>query len=150
MAKDKITTQYGALPFAWRDGELQVLLITTRDTGRWLVPKGWPEKGMAPHQLAAHEAFEEAGITGKVSKHPVGSFEYLKRLEGRSAKRCRVMVFSLEVAEELADWPERDERRRQWMSPAEAAERIGEPELAGLILSFAEPLQSHRSRRRPA
>lgn len=147
MAKDRIFTQYGALPFLWRDGELRVLLITTRDTGRWLIPKGWPEKGMEPHQLAAHEAFEEAGITGKVSRQPVGSFQYLKRFEGKSAKRCRVMVFSLHVAEEFADWPERTQRRREWVLPAEAAERIDELQLASLILSFAEPQPSARRRR---
>ena len=147
MAKDKISTQYGALPFRLKDGELRVLLITSRDTGRWLIPKGWPEKGMEPHQLAAHEAFEEAGITGKVSRQPVGSFEYLKRFDGKAAKRCRVMVFALEVAEELAEWPERGQRRRQWVPAAEAAERIDEPQLASLILSFAEPQPSARRRR---
>ena len=150
MAKDKITTQYGALPFAWRGGELRVLLITSRDTGRWLIPKGWPEKGMAPHELAAHEAFEEAGITGKVSNQPIGSFEYLKRLDGKSAKRCRVMVFPLEVVEELGDWPERAQRRREWLSPAEAAQRIDEPQLASLIHGFGEPQQSSRTGRRRA
>jgi 8-oxo-dGTP pyrophosphatase MutT (NUDIX family) len=147
MAKDKISTQYGALPFTWKDGELRVLLITTRDTGRWLIPKGWPEKGMAPHALAAHEAFEEAGITGKISKEPLGGFEYLKRLDGKSAKRCRVMVFALEVSMELDHWPEQAERRRQWVSPAEAAERVEEPQLASLILSFAQPQPSVRRRR---
>ena len=150
MARDKITTQYGALPFVLRGGELLVLLITSRDTGRWLIPKGWPEKGMAPHELAAHEAFEEAGVTGKVARQPVGSFEYLKRFEGKSAKRCRVMVFPLEVAEELEDWPERAERRREWLRPAEAAQRIEEPQLASLILSFAEPQPSARPGRRRA
>jgi len=147
MAKDKIFTQYGALPFVWRDGELRVLLITTRETGRWLIPKGWPEKGMAPHELAAHEAFEEAGITGKVAKQPVGSFEYLKRLDGKAAKRCRIVVFALEVALELDDWPEMAERRREWLRPAEAAERIEDPQLASLIRAFAEPQQQAARRR---
>ena len=147
MAKDKVFTQYGALPFVWRDGVLRVLLITTRETGRWLIPKGWPEKGMAPHELAAHEAFEEAGITGKVAKQPVGSFEYLKRLDGKAAKRCRIMVFPLEVSLELDRWPEMGERRREWLRPAEAAERIEDPQLASLILAFAEPQQAGRRRR---
>jgi len=123
------------------------LLITSRDTGRWLIPKGWPEKGMQPHELAAHEASEEAGVTGKVSRQPVGSFEYLKRFDSKVAKRCRVMVFALEVAQELADWPESAERRREWVLPAEAAERIDEPQLASLVLSFAEPQPSARRRR---
>ena len=147
MAKDKIYTQYGALPFAWRDGELRVLLITTRETGRWLIPKGWPEKDMAPHELAAHEALEEAGITGRISKQPIGSFDYLKRFEGKAAKRCRIVVFGLEVSSELEHWPEKAERQREWLRPAEAAERIEHPQLADLILAFAQPQPSIRRRR---
>ena len=150
MARDKTATQYAALPFAMREGELRVLLITTRDTGRWLIPKGWPEEDMAPHELAAHEAFEEAGVTGKVSKHPLGGFEYLKRLGAKGTKRCRVIVFSLEVTEELADWPERFERRREWLRPADAARRIEEAQLASLILDFAQPQRSALPGRRPA
>jgi 8-oxo-dGTP pyrophosphatase MutT (NUDIX family) len=150
MAKEKVSTQHAALPFVLRDGELWVLLITSRDTGRWLIPKGWPEKGLAPHEVAAHEAFEEAGLVGKVGKSPVGSFEYMKRLDAKTARRCRVMVFPLEVEQELADWPEKHERSREWVLPAEAADRIGEPELASLIRGFAAPLRSLRAAARRA
>ena len=146
MAKDKIYTQYGALPFTRQNGVLRVMLITTRETRSWLIPKGWPEKGMAPHELAAHEAFEEAGITGSVSTQPMGSFDYLKRIEGKPPKRCRIVVFGLEVATELDHWPEKSERRREWLLPAEAAERIEHPQLASLILAFAEPQKSTRRR----
>jgi 8-oxo-dGTP pyrophosphatase MutT (NUDIX family) len=146
MARDRGTVQHGALPFAVREGELRILLITSRDTGRWLIPKGWPEKGMTPYELAAHEAFEEAGLVGTVAKHPIGSFEYLKRLGSKLSKRCRVMVFPLEVEQELKDWPESHERRREWVAPDEAARRIDEPELAALILDFAKP-SSARSRK---
>jgi 8-oxo-dGTP pyrophosphatase MutT (NUDIX family) len=149
MPREKVSTQHGALPFALRGGELFVLLITTRESGRWLIPKGWPEKGLAPHEVAAHEAFEEAGMVGIVGQHPVGSFEYLKRMDAKTTKRCRVMVFPLQVEQELDEWPEKHERTREWVRPAVAAERINEPELAALILAFAKPpiAAAGRSRR---
>jgi 8-oxo-dGTP pyrophosphatase MutT (NUDIX family) len=90
--------QYAALPYRQSGGPLmEVLLITSRDTGRWIIPKGWPLKGKAPHKAAAREAREEAGLVGKIHRRPIGSFSYEKRLKGGKIVVCEVQVFGLKV-----------------------------------------------------
>lgn len=90
--------QYAALPYrANGNFELEVMLVTSRVTHRWIIPKGWPEGGMPPHRVAAKEAFEEAGVLGKVSKRPIGSFPYDKVLKDGATASCRVQVFALRV-----------------------------------------------------
>lgn len=128
--------QFGALPFRLREGELQVLLITSRETQRWIIPKGWPEKRMAPHEVAAMEALQEAGVRGRVEQDPVASFGYDKRLPSGRLVPCRVIMFLLRVEEELDEWRERRERERLWLTPAAAAERVQEQELAIFLRSF--------------
>lgn len=130
-------TQYAALP--WRrtgDGEVEILLITSRETRRWVIPKGWPIRGKKPGPSAAREAFEEAGVEGEVSAKPVGVFHYDKRLRSGRLQHIRAPVYALQVARELDAWPEKAERDREWVSPDEAAERVGEPELKALIRGF--------------
>ena len=131
--KSKPWTQFAALPFRMRDGQPEVLLITSRETGRWIIPKGWPAKNLAPPAVAAREAYEEAGLVGKVGKRSVGTFRYEKRLPSESVVACKVRVFLLEVREELDQWPEQDHRERCWLSPADAAQRVGEAELSLLL-----------------
>ena len=125
--------QYGTL--AWRlNGEgKEVLLITSRDTGRWVIPKGWPMKSRTPWEAAASEAFEEAGIKGQVDHHALGSYRYIKRLSRWRERLVEVQVFCLEVERELDDWPERTQRERAWFAPDAAAGRVAEPDLAELI-----------------
>lgn len=130
--------QVAALPVRPGQGGLEVLLITTRETRRWVIPKGWPMKGRKDHQAAAQEALEEAGVAGKIRKRPIGAFTYQKRLIDR-VEPCRVMVYLLEVEKQLASWRERDQRKRKWFSQQEAAERISEPGLATMILSLDTP-----------
>jgi 8-oxo-dGTP pyrophosphatase MutT (NUDIX family) len=114
-------------------GDMEVLLIRSRETRRWIIPKGWPMKGRKDHQAAAKEAFEEAGVIGKVGKHPVGGYTYQKRLNDR-VQPCRVMVYRLDVEHELGTWPEKDKRERQWFPAVAAADCISEPRLASMIL----------------
>jgi 8-oxo-dGTP pyrophosphatase MutT (NUDIX family) len=128
--------QYAALPYVVVGDRVLVLLVTSRDTGRWVVPKGWPKRKRTPAELAALEAFEEAGIEGEVSKRPIGSFTYGKRLRGMLSVRCKVDVFALRVTAEHLDWPERSERTRCWMRPEAAAEGVDEAELGELIREF--------------
>ena len=128
--------QYAALPFRISKGEVEVLLVTSRDTRRWIIPKGWPKKNTAPHKLALLEAYEEAGIRGKIERDEIGHYDYIKRLDGRHGVFCRVGVFPMKVKDELKSWPEKKQRERRWMSPAEAAERVEEPQLAALLLSI--------------
>lgn len=125
--------QFAALP--WRPaagGGIEVLLISSRDTGRWIVPKGWPIDGRTGAETAAVEAFEEAGVEGVVDRDPIGTFDYLKA-EKRGDCWCRVTVYPLEVTRELSDWPERAMRSLLWLPPEQAAERADDAGLAELI-----------------
>lgn len=129
--------QVGALCYRLREGAPQILLVTSRDTGRWIIPKGWPMDGLSHAESAAVEAWEEAGVTGRPRAAPIGAFAYLKRRRGKAADvPCSVAVFALEVEAARRDWPERAERRRRWMSRDEAAVRVDEEGLRHLLLQF--------------
>jgi 8-oxo-dGTP pyrophosphatase MutT (NUDIX family) len=130
------TQQYAALPWRQAPG-LEILLITSRETRRWVIPKGWPMAGKSPAESAAQEAYEEAGIRGLISAQAMGHYGYRKRLRGGGKRRFRVDVFAMEVTEVLDQWPEAHERARQWLSPPEAVALVEEPELAALIRTFA-------------
>lgn len=132
--------QAAALP--WRrdaDGAVQVLLITSRETRRWVIPKGWPIKGLKAPKTAAREALEEAGVEGSVAKK-IGVFHYDKRLSSGRVQRVRVGVYPLKVEVELDAWPESQERVRLWTSPDDAASLVLESELAELLRGFAPEL----------
>ena len=131
--------QCAALPFSWDGGELRILLVTSRETRRWVLPKGWREKRLAPHRLAAKEAFEEAGVVGEVQRRPIGRYDYLKRGPRARVTPCCVRVFPLRVERLLDDWPERRQRQRRWFSPAEAALAVEEGGLVTLLLGLAVP-----------
>ena len=125
------------------DGSQQVLLITSRGSGRWVIPKGWPAKRLKDHQAAAREAEEEAGVSGKVRSKPIGNYTYPKT-DGRSAQPLRVAVFLLSVSRERRRWPERHERRRAWFPVHKAAKEVSEPELRTLIRGVGQPRASSR------
>jgi 8-oxo-dGTP pyrophosphatase MutT (NUDIX family) len=133
-ADEEPQLQFAALPWR-RAAKLEIMLVSSRETGRWVLPKGWPMKGIKPHQTAAREALEEAGILGKVAKTPLGSYAYTKRLDG-SEQICRVQVFAFEVKRERNSWLEKHERTRRWFAVADAAEVVEEPELREAILNF--------------
>ena len=133
--------QVAALP--WRvpgpgDGGLEILLVSSRETRRWVIPKGWPMKGKLDHQAAAQEAYEEAGLDGRIVDTPVGDYPYLKRLKSGAARPVTVDVYPMEVTGEHATWPEKGQRTLRWMSPVEAALAVQEPELRDLIARFAQ------------
>jgi len=126
--------QYAALPFRrCADATIEIMLITSRDTGRWLIPKGWPEPGLAPPETAAHEAREEGGLVGRIGDRSIGSYHYDKRLPDGSTVHCVVEVFALDVTRQMKSWPERDERTTRWFGLQEAAEVVREPELRAII-----------------
>jgi 8-oxo-dGTP pyrophosphatase MutT (NUDIX family) len=126
--------QYGALPYRLRgESPPQVMLVTSRDTGRWIIPKGWPQKRKKPYRSAAREAHEEAGIVGKVERDPIGSYSYSKRLKNGEVVGCEVRVFPLKVKRQLPGWPEQAERKVRWFSPSTAARKVREPALRQLI-----------------
>lgn len=132
-------TQYAALCWRLGDAGVEVLLITSRDTGRWVIPKGWPMPGLAPEDAAAQEAWEEAGVEGVMNSLCLGRFGYHKSLPDQTQVPCAVAVYGLRVFRLADKFPEAKERRRQWFVPAEAAALVNEPDLARLILSFVPP-----------
>ncbi len=113
----------------------EVLLITSRETQRWVIPKGWPMPGLADSAAAAVEAREEAGVTGKVRAKPLGSYLYWKRREAHF-DLVEVMVYRLDVTRQLTDWRERGERVARWMPLADAAEAVQEPGLQAILAAL--------------
>lgn len=115
---------------------MRILLVTSRGTGRWVIPKGNLPAGMAPHAAAALEAEEEAGVVGEICPAPLGSYRYRKRRSSGDSLMADVEVFALAVTHEHGRWKERRERERRWFTLAEAAEAVDESDLSELIRSF--------------
>lgn len=141
--------QYGALCWRLHQGRVQVLLITGRDSGRWLIPRGWPMAGQPPHTAAQIEAWEEAGVTGEAASEPLGSYAYAKGRAPETLRPCLVAVFPLQVTGVSRHFPEIGQRRRKWFSQQKAARKVADPALAALIAAFSPfgmaPLDSGRS-----
>ena len=140
MKGDKdIAKQIAALPVHWdKKGKLRVLMVTSRDTGRWVMPKGWLMDGKKPWDAAKIEALEEAGALGYVSDEKIGQYHYTKRLGGSRKVVCRVAVYPMIVDRLKRRWKERAERKRHWFSPKKAAKLVNEPELTELLLELAK------------
>ena len=128
--------QVAALP--WRRGAdgIEIMLVTSRETRRWVTPKGGRMAGLTDAQAAAQEALEEAGIEGRITDSPIGTFRYLKMLKRRAPRWCVVAVHALEVQVEHETWHEQAERERVWVSRDEAVRRVDEPDLKALIAAF--------------
>jgi 8-oxo-dGTP pyrophosphatase MutT (NUDIX family) len=133
--------QSAAIPYRLRDGQAEVLLVTTRGKGRWIVPKGNVEPELGPRRSAAREAFEEAGVSGPVGADPLGRYRH-----GRAKKAPEVEVYLLHVEAEAAEWPEAAERRRRWFPVEKAGARIGVVGLRALLYDAAELLRGRAPR----
>ena len=139
-----LVLQTGALP--WRlsnRGAPEVLLVTGRRSGRWMIPKGWPMVGKSLAEAAALEAFEEAGINGKVDPRPLGSFRHVKR-NVFGAIEVKILVHPLAVQEEFTDWPERGQRKRRWFPLEEAGAQVESKGLRNVILNLGMRLKQRR------
>ncbi|MCR8726637.1 NUDIX hydrolase [Frigidibacter sp. ROC022] len=144
--KRGVRTQFAALCFRGKGSDTQVLLVTSRTTRRWIVPKGWPMAGLTPVEAAEREAWEEAGVKGKIAAACLGIYSYTKLLEDEGDDLpCVVALFPLKVDTVASRFPERRQRQRKWFSPKKAAERVDEPELAQLILNFKPELYFGKS-----
>ncbi len=131
---DATQQQYGVIP--WRRDKhdcVRVLLITSRTHHRWIVPKGWPIQGRAAYMSAALEAFEEAGVIGDIQTRPIATYHHEKNYADGTQQYRRVTLFGMRVRGTLTNWPEREERQRRWFSLDEAAEVIGDRELADIL-----------------
>jgi 8-oxo-dGTP pyrophosphatase MutT (NUDIX family) len=137
--------QYGALPYRFtKSGTREILLVTTRQTKRWIIPKGWPIKGLKPAMSAAREAYEEAGIRGSVKTKAIGIFAYEKRLDEDGVTiPCDVRVFPLLVKRQSKAWPESEQRVAQWLEPTVALSLVEEEGLRSLISQFVERLAAN-------
>ena len=125
--------QVGALCVCEADDQRPlILLVTSRDTGRWVIPKGWPAKRLKAHEAAAREAMEEAGVAGKVRTKPIGSYQY-HRPHQDGDQLHTVSVYLMAVRSALDRWPEEAQRERAWFSISTAARQVAEPELRRLI-----------------
>ena len=138
--------QFGAL--CWRAGKTgaEVLLVSSRETGRWVIPKGWPMKGRTGAEAAEIEAWEEAGVKGRIAPAKLGHFTYDKILQRdtkkESAKPCIVDVFPLEVTKLASEFPEQRQRRRKWFAPQDAARKVAEEGLKSLLAAFNPPVST--------
>lgn len=134
--------QVAALCWRMTTRGLEVLLITSLNSKRWIVPKGWLEADLTPAENAAREAFEEAGVIGEVSAEPIGSYYYLKDRKGRGGFPCSADVFALAVTSQLDDWPEKDVRKLLWLPPEEAAIKVSDPGLRQMLKDFRQQIAS--------
>ena len=139
----KVRLQYGALPYRKsKAGGVEVLLVTSRETKRWIIPKGWPITGLSPSKAAAREAYEEAGVRGTIRTKPIGRYAYSKMLNERTiAIPCQVRVFALRVRRQRKTWPESRQREARWFSAVHAAEAVTESGLKTLIAGFTNSQQ---------
>ena len=133
----------------WRPvgASVELLLVTSLNSKRWILPKGWAEPGHSLPENAAREAFEEAGVTGRIEARPAGSYHYLKQKRDGGGVPCRVDIFALKVTRLHDEWPERGTRRMEWVTPDQAAARISEPGLREILRGFHK-VQASGTRRR--
>lgn len=129
--------QVAALCLKGTGKDLRVLMITSRGTGRWIIPKGWPIDGISAHEAAMTEAWEEAGVKkGRVDPISVGTYTYDKVMDSGAPAPVEAQVYLVEVDKLVDDYPEAHQRRRKWMKPDRAAELVDEPGLKALLLDL--------------
>jgi len=130
----RLNRQVAALPFIFVKKDLLICLITSRETNRWIIPKGWPKTNVANHQMAEIEAQQEAGLHGPISKSYLGTYIYKKKLHTFASVMCKVEVYPLHVTEQDITWPEKDQREIAWFTQEQAAQQVDEEELSQLLL----------------
>jgi 8-oxo-dGTP pyrophosphatase MutT (NUDIX family) len=130
--------QYAAVCFRFhpQDQHVEILVMTSRDSGRWVIPKGWPMKRKKPYEAAEIEAWEEAGVKGQVRKEPIGRYTYLKMMDDGDVAPTIVDVFQIKATKQTEEFKEKGQRILAWVSPDEAARRVREIELKSLLVDF--------------
>lgn len=130
-------TQSAVIPYRKGSDGLEVLLITSMKRRRWIIPKGVVEPKLTPEESALREAYEEAGIRGRITGGPLGSYQHRKW-----GGVCTVTVFPMLVTGECADWPEKKQRERKWMRVEEACEVIDKEDVRRLLKSLTATMES--------
>ena len=126
--------QVAALCYRTEEAGKKVLLVTSRGTGRWILPKGWPINGLDAGQAALQEAWEEAGVRkGSVEGRAIGTYTYDKALDEGWSIEIETLVYPVEVEDLRTKFPEASERKRTWVDPSEAANMVREPELQSIL-----------------
>lgn len=142
--------QIGALCWRRTRKGVRILLITSRDTGRWIIPKGWPMRNRTEAGAAAREAWEEAGLRGEISTESIGVYTYRKRAPRGAVFTCVVRVYPLEAREMLQKFPENGQRRVRWFSREKASRKVIEHELTTLIRTFDPDAHAEVATEEPA
>ena len=131
--------QAGVIAYRIQDGKVRVLLMTSRDTGRWIIPRGNIKSGVTPCRAAEQEAYEEAGVRGTIiGSSPLGMYTYSKKLASGEDRAATVEVYLLRVEKRLKKWPERSERKLSWVSTKEAVRLVEEPGVVPLLRQLME------------
>jgi 8-oxo-dGTP pyrophosphatase MutT (NUDIX family) len=126
--------QMAALCYRRTQAGVDVLLVTSRGTGRWILPKGWPIDGKNGAQSALQEAWEEAGVKkADIESAPIGSYDYIKHRDNGTTEPVEILVYTAQVQKLATDYPEAHERRRQWLRAEDAANLVNEPQLQALL-----------------
>ena len=133
---EQVFQQIGALCYRRKGSKINILLISSRRSGRWIIPKGWKLDKLNNRKSAALEAWEEAGVQGRVSARRVGAYFYRKKKTEDSYFTCQVKVFSLQVMKMKKNFPEKNQRKQIWVTPAKAINLLMEPELKELVKKF--------------
>lgn len=133
--KTDVRAQVAALCYRYKNDKIQVCLVTTRNTGRWIIPRGWPTHKHTPADGAAIEAYEEAGVRGKAHPVSIGAYSYDKPIEDEETP-VMVVVYAIAIEKTLRDWPEKGQRKRKWMSRKKAAENLTEAGLRQIVATF--------------
>lgn len=134
--KTDMRSQFSALCFRIKRDKPEVLLISSRGTGRWIVPKGWPNPGLTPAASAAQEAWEEAGVVGEAIDQCLGIYSYNKEMDEGDDLPCLALVYPIRVDSLARKYPEMGQRRRRWYAPRKAANKVDEPELSRILHDF--------------
>lgn len=134
-AKTEVRAQVAALCFRYKNDKLQVCIVTTRNTGRWILPRGWPTHKKTAHQGAAIEAYEEAGVKGTVFPDAIGTYAYDKPI-GDELAPVLVVVYAIHATNVAKKWPEKHQRKRRWLSPKKATAKLQEPGLRHIVANF--------------
>ena len=134
--KTEVRTQFAALCYRMARDKPEILLITSRGSGRWILPKGWPVAGKTPAEIALLEAWEEVGVRGRAYEQCLGAYSYTKAIGPERGLPCLAMVYPVRVKTLAGKFPEAGQRKHKWLRPKKAAARVEEPELAHIIRGF--------------